>query len=139
MLKPPCHIDGTINGSIVTYIKNCGLRGILADCHADLDADIPNTPLRGSVQIDFKLATPGIALVIDVIGLLDFDVIFRTNHCTFFIDINTDGLFGSATESLPAHLCRQLQLEEPTVTTEYRRVLHQQFIHHNFPIGSRKK
>jgi hypothetical protein len=76
------------------------------------------------------LTTAGIALFIHAIGLLEFDVVFRTDHRTFFIDIDMDGLFGSATETLPAHRLRQLQLEDPRVATEYRKVLHQQFVHH---------
>jgi hypothetical protein len=76
------------------------------------------------------LTTAGIAPFIQAIGLPDFDVIFRTDHRTFFIDIDMDGLFGSATETLPAQRLRQLQLEDPRFTTEYRKVLHQQFIHH---------
>jgi hypothetical protein len=125
------HIDVSIDGSIATYIQNCGLSNILADPHAKSGAEIPNTHSRGSKQIDFVLVTPGIALFIQSIDLLDFDVIFRTDHHTFFIDINMEGFFGSATETLPAQRFRQLQLEDPIVATEYRRILHQQFVHHN--------
>jgi hypothetical protein len=124
------HIDGSIDGSISTYIQNCGLSNILSECHAESGADIPNTHLRGSKQIDFVLATPGIALFIQFIGLLDFDVIFQTEHRTFFIDIDMEGFFGSATETLPAQRLRQLQLEDPRVATQYRRILHQQLVHH---------
>jgi hypothetical protein len=77
------------------------------------------------------LTTSGIAPFIQAIGLLDFDVVFRTDHRTFFIDINMDGFFGSATETLPAQRLRQLQLEEPRVATAYRKALHQQLIHHS--------
>jgi hypothetical protein len=75
------------------------------------------------------LTTAGIAPFIQAIGLLDFDVVFRTDHLTFFIDIDMDGFFGSETETLPAQRLRQLQLEDPRVATEYRKALHQQFIH----------
>jgi hypothetical protein len=125
------HIDGSINGSIVTYIRNCGLSNILTQSHAESDAEIPNTHLRGSTQINFVLATPGITLFIDAIGLLDFGTVFLTEHRTFFVDINIVGFFGSTTKSLPAQRFRQLQLEDPRVAIEYRRILHQQFIHHN--------
>jgi hypothetical protein len=54
------------------------------------------------------LTTAGIAPFIRAIGLLDFDVVFRADHRTFFIDINMDGFFGSATEKLPAQRLRQL-------------------------------
>jgi hypothetical protein len=77
------HIDGSIDGSIATYTQNCGLSNILAERHTESGAEIPNTHLRGSKQIDFVLVTPGIAIFIKSIGLLDFDVIFRTDHRTF--------------------------------------------------------
>jgi hypothetical protein len=125
------HIDGSIDGSIATYIRNCGLSNILSKRHTESGADIPNTHLRGSEQIDFVLNTSGIAPLLQSIGLLDFDVIFRTDHRTFFIDIDMDGFFGSATEMFPAQRLRQLQLEDPRVATEYRKVLHQQFVHHS--------
>jgi hypothetical protein len=83
-------IDGLIDGSIATNIQKCGLSYILAERHAESGAEIPNTYLRGLEQIDFVLATPGIALSIQSIGLLDFDVIFRTDHHTFFIDMDMD-------------------------------------------------
>jgi hypothetical protein len=125
------HIEGSIDGSIATYTQKCGLSNILSERHAESGVDIPNTHLRGSKQIDFVLTTAGIALFIQSIGLLDFDVTFRTDHQTFFIDIDMDGFFGSATETLPAQRLRQLQLEDPRVATEYRKVLHQQFLHHS--------
>jgi hypothetical protein len=86
------HIDVSIDGSIATYTQNCGLSNILSESHN----------LRGLKQIDFVLTTAGIAPFIQSIGLLDFDVIFQTDHRTLFIDIDMDGFFGSATESLPA-------------------------------------
>jgi hypothetical protein len=107
------HIDGSIDGSITTYTHNCGLSNTLYEHHAKNGTAIPNTHLRGSKQIDFVLTTAGIAPFIRAIGLLDFDFLFRTDHRTFFIDIDMDGFFGSATETLPAHRLRQLQLEDP--------------------------
>jgi hypothetical protein len=125
------HIDDSIDGSIATYTQNCGMSNILSERHAESGAEIPNTHLRGSEQIDFMLTTAGIALFIQSIGLLDFDVIFQTDHRTFFIDIDMEGFFGSATETLPAQRLRQLQLEDPRVATECRKVLHQKFVHHS--------
>jgi hypothetical protein len=107
------HIDSSIDGSIATYTQNCGLSNILSERHAEYGADIPNTHLRGSKQIDLVLTTAGIAPFLQSIGLLDFDVILRTDHRTFFIDIDMDGFFGSATEMLPAQRLSQLQLEDP--------------------------
>jgi hypothetical protein len=58
------HIDGSIDGSIATYTQNCEMSNILSECHAESGAEIPNTHLRGSKQIDFVLTTAGIALFI---------------------------------------------------------------------------
>jgi hypothetical protein len=125
------HIDGFINGSIVTYTRKCGLSNILTERHAETGTAIPNTHLRGSKQIDFVLTAAGIAPFIRAIGLLDFDVVFRTDHRTFCIDIDMDGFFGSSTQRLPAQRLRQLQLEDPRVATAYRKALRQQCIHHS--------
>jgi hypothetical protein len=96
------HIDGSIDGSITTYTQNCGLSNILSERHDESGAEIPNTHFRGSKQMDFVLTTAGIALFIQSIGLIDFDVIFQTDHRTFFIDIDMGGFFGSVTETFPA-------------------------------------
>jgi hypothetical protein len=47
------HIDGSIDGSITTFTLNCGMSNILSERHAESGAEIPNTHLRGSKQIDF--------------------------------------------------------------------------------------
>jgi hypothetical protein len=112
------YIDGSINGSLTPYVRNCGLSNILDGRHSKSRAEITNTHLRGLAQIDFVLSTPGIVLYMQSIGLLDFDVIFRTDHRTFFIDIDMEGFFGSTIESLPAQQFRQLQLEDPIVSKE---------------------
>jgi hypothetical protein len=83
-----------IDGSITTYTRNCGLSNTLYERHAETGTAIPNTHLRGSKKIDFVLTTAGIVPFIRAIGLLDFDVVFRTYHRTFFIDIDMDGFFG---------------------------------------------
>jgi hypothetical protein len=101
-LEKGFHIDGSIDGSIATYTHNCGMINILSECHAEYGAEIPNTYLRGSKQIDFVLTNAGISLFIQSFGLLYFDVIFRADHRTLFIDIDMEGFFGSATETLPA-------------------------------------
>jgi hypothetical protein len=41
------HIDGSIDGSIATYTRNCGLSNTLSERHAETGTAIPNTHLRG--------------------------------------------------------------------------------------------
>jgi hypothetical protein len=102
------HTDGSIDGSVTTYTRNCGLSNTMSERHAETGTSIPNTHLRGLKQIDFVLKTAGIAPFVRAIGLLDFDVVFRTDHRTFFIDIDMDGFFGSATKMLPTQRLRKL-------------------------------
>jgi hypothetical protein len=66
--KKGFHVDGTIDGSLQTFMQNCGLTNILRQMHEGV---APNTHAWGSVQMDFPLLTSGLVeLVLDV-GLLN--------------------------------------------------------------------
>jgi cytoskeletal protein CcmA (bactofilin family) len=52
--KKGFHVDGTIDGSLHTFMRNCGFTNILRQMH---ECVVPNTHARGSVQIDFPLLT----------------------------------------------------------------------------------
>jgi hypothetical protein len=58
VMKKGFHVDGTIDGSLQSFIQNCGLVNILRQMHEGV---VPNTHTRGSVQIDFPLITSGLA------------------------------------------------------------------------------
>jgi xanthine dehydrogenase molybdopterin-binding subunit B len=44
------HIDGSIDGSIATYTRNCGLSNTLSKPHAETGTAIPNTYMRGTLE-----------------------------------------------------------------------------------------
>jgi hypothetical protein len=92
---------------------------------------VPNTHNRGSKQIDFVLATPVISRFILVIGLLDDDAFFASDHRAFFFHIGADRIFGTSVEALAAQQFWKLELEDPRIGQEYRIFLHDQFTHHN--------
>jgi hypothetical protein len=110
-------IDGTLDGSLKTFITNCGLINVDASRHPG--QTVPNTHNCGSKQIDFVLATPVIARFILTIGLLDYNAVFNSGHRAFFFDIDADGFFGTS------------QLKDSRIGQEYRKILHNQFTHHN--------
>jgi hypothetical protein len=70
------HVDGSIDGSLCTFMANCGLTNDLTDVHSE---QVPNTHVRGSKQIDFALVTDGIRPCIKAIDLLDESVL-KSNH-----------------------------------------------------------
>jgi hypothetical protein len=51
------HVDGSIDGSLQSFIQNCGLINVLRRMYEGV---APNTHARGSVQIDFPLITAGL-------------------------------------------------------------------------------
>jgi hypothetical protein len=123
------NIDGTLDGSLKTFIANCGLINVATSKHPG--QTVPNTHNRGSKQIDFVLATPGISQFILAIGLLDKNAVFNTDHRAVFFDIDADGFFGTSVGALAAQRFRNLQLGDPRIGQEYRKILHNQFTHQN--------
>jgi hypothetical protein len=55
--KSGFHVNGSINGSLYTFMANCGLTNALTDVHSE---QVPSKYVRGSNQIDFVLVTYGI-------------------------------------------------------------------------------
>jgi hypothetical protein len=121
------HVDGCIDGSLRTFMDNCGLTNALTDVHAE---QVPNTHVRGSTPIDFTLVLDGIRPCIKAIGLLD-EYILKSDHRTIFIDLYLFLLFGAAPESLERPQFRNLKLDDPRISDSYGKLLHKQFECHN--------
>jgi hypothetical protein len=73
------HVDGSIDGSLHTFMGSIGLRNALREFHGGV---VPNTHTRGSKQIDFVLTTGRLTDSIEAIGLLDCSVL-KSDHCDF--------------------------------------------------------
>jgi hypothetical protein len=70
-------------------MSNCGLDNAITLMH---DGVAPNTHMRGSSQIDFRLTSVGLRDYIEKVGLLDNSVL-KSNHRGIFLDLNAR-LFG---------------------------------------------
>jgi hypothetical protein len=49
----------------------------------------------------------------------------------FFMDLDVESYFGYETDTMPAKQLRQLQLDDPRITDEYRQQLHTHFTNHS--------
>jgi hypothetical protein len=121
------HVDGSIDGSLHTFMGNCRLRNALREFHGGV---VPNTHMRGSKQIDFVLTTGGLTDSIKSIGLLDCSVL-NSDHRALFIDLCIEDIFGPSPEKLAQPQYRNLKLDDPRISEEYRQILHKQFECHN--------
>jgi hypothetical protein len=110
------HVDGSIDGSLCTFMVNCGLINALMDVHSE---QVPNTHVRGSKHMYF-------ALVTYAIGLLD-ESILKSDQRAIFIDLDLLLLFGAAPERLERQQFRNLKLDDPRISDSYRKLLHKQF------------
>jgi hypothetical protein len=116
-------VDGSIDGSLRSFMVNCGLTNALTDVQSE---QVPNTHLRGSKQIDFALVTDGIRPCIKAVGLLD-ESILKSDHRAIFLDIDLLLLFGVSLERLERPQFRNLKLDDPRISDSYRKLPHKQF------------
>jgi hypothetical protein len=120
-------VDGSIDGSLHSFMPNCGLTNALTDVHSE---QLPTTHVGGSKQIDFALVTDGIRPCIKAVGLLD-DSILKSDHRVIFLDLDLLLLFGVSLERLERPQFKNLKLDDPRISDSYRKLLHKQFGCHN--------
>jgi hypothetical protein len=83
------HVDGSIDGSLKSFIQNCGLINVLRRMNEGV---VPITHARGSSQIDFPLITSGLSEHVVDVGLLDRSIL-QSDHSGMFIDLRIEGTF----------------------------------------------
>jgi hypothetical protein len=121
------HVDGRHNGSLGTMMDNCSLINAIKELN---DGYLPNTHNRGTRQIDCVLCIEGLLEYFIRVGFLDSSVL-GSDHKGLFAGLNTAGLTGEGTEGLKKPQFRNLRLDDPRVSAAYRKILHNQFEHHN--------
>jgi hypothetical protein len=123
------NIDGRIEGSLKTFTENTGLVNALNNKHGS--GNVPPTREPGYKVIDYVLVSEGLLPHITSIGMLSQDVVFASDHRSFFMDLDALSYFGHELDDMPAKQLRQLQLDEPHIADEYRQQLHRMFTGHN--------
>jgi hypothetical protein len=105
-------VDGSIDGSLRSFMASCGLTNALKDAHSE---QVPSTHVRGSKKIDFALVTDGIRPCIKVVSLLD-ESILKSDHRAIFLDLDLLLLFGVSLERLERPQFRNLKLDDPRIS-----------------------
>jgi hypothetical protein len=114
VMKKGFHLDGTIDGSLQTFMQNCGLTNILRQMHEGI---VPNTHARGSVQIDSPFLTSGLVENVLDVGLLNRSVL-ESDHSGMFVDLIIKGIFGQHPDKVAPHKFRNLKLYDPHLTED---------------------
>jgi hypothetical protein len=125
--KKSFYVDGSIDGSLQSFIQNCGLINVLRRMYEGV---VPNTHERGSAQIDFPLITSVIDKHVVDVGLLDRSTL-KSYHSGMLVDLRIEGIFGQHPDKLAPHKFGNLKLDDPIISDKYRKILHKQFEHHN--------
>lgn len=79
----------------------------------------PATYARGRQRLDYVLATQHVADALSKSGYEPFNARFHTDHRAYFLDFDTDRLFGSQTQALGAHPPRILKSSNIPQVTQY--------------------
>jgi hypothetical protein len=125
--KKGFRVGGSIDGSLKSFMRNCGLIDFLWKMHEGV---VPNNHARGSMQIEFPLATVGVAEHVLGVGMLNRSVL-QSEHSGLFVDLLIEGIFGQNPDKLVPHKVRNLKLDYPRISNKYRKILHKQFECHN--------
>jgi hypothetical protein len=121
--------DGTIDGSLKTFVQNTGLHNILNIKHGN--ENVPSSRIPGSSVIDYVYASEGLLEHVGGIGMLNLDAVFDSDHRNFFLDIDFESFFGTELDNMAALPFRQLQLHDPRIAEVYGKTLHKLFTNHN--------
>jgi hypothetical protein len=123
------NIEGTTDESLKIFVQNTGLHNILNTKHGD--ENVPPSRCPGSSVIDYVYVSEGLLEHILGIGMLNFDVVFDSDHRTFFINIDFESVFGTELDNMTATQFRQLQLDDPRKAEGYGKIIHKLFTNHN--------
>jgi hypothetical protein len=123
------NIDGTIDGSLKTFVENTGLHTILNTKHGD--ENVPPTRCPGSSVIYYVYVSDGLLKHVIGIEMLNFDALFDSDHQTLFLDMDFESVFGTELDNMATPQFRKLQLDDPRIAEGYGKIVHKLFTNHN--------
>jgi hypothetical protein len=101
------NIDGTIDGSLKTFVQNTGLHNILNTKHGN--ENVPPSRSPGLSVINYVYVLEDLLEHVVGIGMLNFDAVFDSDRRTFFLDIDFLTFFGTELDNMTAPQFRQLR------------------------------
>ncbi|KAI2502879.1 hypothetical protein MHU86_11548 [Fragilaria crotonensis] len=105
-----------------------GLLDIIASRHSSKP---PATYARGTKRLDYALASPLVGEALISAGYEEFNAHIVSDHRGFFLDFDTNLLFGSETQQLVSAEARDLSSSNIRQVTAYIREKHRILFHHH--------
>jgi hypothetical protein len=84
----------------------------------------PATYARGRKRLDYALGSARVSAAVQACGYEAFNHRFHTDHRAYYIDLNTEQLFGSATQVLSTYSSRILHSNNIKQVTQYIKEKH---------------
>ena len=106
----------------------CGLLDLMNTRHSSTP---PATYARGRTRLDYAMATNHVATSLSHAGYESFNSRFPSDHRAYFLDFNTQQLFGTDTQHLGKHADRVLRSNNVSQTTQYIKVKYDLLLAHN--------
>ena len=108
--------------------SDCGLLDLMSLRHSSTP---PATYARGSTRLDYALATNHDANALSMAGYEPFNSRFPSDHRSYFLDFDTQKLFGTETQSLGKHSDRILHSNNEAQSTQYLQEKYDLLLQHN--------
>jgi hypothetical protein len=115
------------NGMIKLAVDN-DLVNVMESRHS---SRMPATYARGRKCIDYAIASPRMFAALKAYGYEPFNQRFHTDHRPYFMDIDTNLLFGLETQPLSIREPRILRSNNISQVTQYIREKHKLLSRHN--------
>jgi exonuclease III len=106
----------------------CGLLDLMSLRHSSTP---PATYARGRTRLDYVLATTHVAHALSTAGYEPFNARFPSDHRSYFLDFDTQKLFGIDTQVLGKHSDRILRSNNVVQTTQYIKAKYDLLLQHN--------
>ena len=120
---------GSDSDRISSIACQFGLINVMNKQHPTLPGSA--TYARGTKCIDYALGTPHVAETVVAAGYEAFNARFVSDHRGYFIDFNTNALFGSPTQELASYAHRRLRTSNLHQNTAYIEKLYELMQAHN--------
>jgi hypothetical protein len=112
---------GEDHESIHKLINDIGLIDVMKTRHTE---NLPTTYARGHRCLDYALATPHVIRAVKKAGYEAFNARYSTDHCSYYVDLSAELLFGIQIQPLSKFEPRMLQSSNRVQVTEYIRTKH---------------
>ena len=126
---------GSDEDGVIKIANQCGLLDLMSIRHSSMP---PATYAQGRTRLDYALATAHVGSTLSQAGYESFNAKFPWDHRTYFLDFDTQKLFGTETQHLGKQTDRILRSNNVAHITQYIKAKYELLLQHNaFERGDR--